>query len=342
MSIIEKPTKDKILIVSEPRSGSTALWTYLWARYYQNGVGGKPMSSWLEPFNYQFHLESKTDTEVNELKADWLMRMILKKPNNPWLTKILLPTLLPIEHIPMHHKVLAEINGNRMHIDKWFEDEKNPTEDELKERTRCWDIYFNEMKVKTVQNKVVGDVYFNDPSVYRIKLYRKDFIASLMSTMDLKIRQSIRKEQGEEDEKLDWHARKDELDKRPVYEYPDLSDMSTAEIADLCGFWQKTFLRENLLRFNSTSTPSMRFDAEYAYEDIKDELLNFNPVIEFDEDNRMHNGNREMLVKKSGITITKKAQNYQETYERLSKAYRQWHKRWPDIWEKRGLQRFSV
>jgi hypothetical protein len=56
----------------------------------------------------------------------------------------------------------------------------------------------------------------------------------------------------------------------------------------------------------------------------------------------MHNGNREMLVKKSGITITKKAQNYQETYERLSKAYRQWHKRWPDIWEKRGLQRFSV
>jgi hypothetical protein len=198
------------------------------------------------------------------------------------------------------------------------------------------------MKVKTVQNKVAGDIYFNDPSVYRIKLYRKDFIASLMSTMDLKIRQSVRKEQGEEDEKLDWHARKDELDKRPVYEYPDLSDMSTAEIADLCGFWQKTFLRENLLRFNSTSTPSMRFDAEYAYEDIKDELLNFNPVIEFDEDNRMHNGNREMLVKKSGITITKKAQNYQETYERLSKAYRQWHKRWPDIWEKRGLQRFSV
>ena len=76
MSLIGKPTKDKILIVSEPRSGSTALWTYLWAKYYQNGAGGKPMSSWLEPFNYQFHLPSKTDIEVNELKANTLMKMI--------------------------------------------------------------------------------------------------------------------------------------------------------------------------------------------------------------------------------------------------------------------------
>jgi len=342
MSLIEKPTKDKILIVSEPRSGSTALWTYLWAKYYQNGVGGKPMSSWLEPFNYQFHLPSKTDIEVNELKANTLMKMTLKKPNNPWLTKILLPTLLPIEHIPMHHKVLAELNGNRMHIDKWFEDEKNPTEDELEERTKCWDIYFNEMKVKTLQNKIVGDIYFNDPSVYRIKLYRKDFIASLMSTIDLKMRQEVRKEQGEEDEKLDWHARKDELDRRPVYEYPDLSEMSTAEISNLYGFWQKTFLRENLLKLNSRSNPSIRFDAEYAYEDIKDELFEFNPIIKFDENNIMHKGNREMLEKKSGITITTKAQNYQETYNKLTKNYRQWHKHWPSIYEKRGLDRFSV
>ena len=65
MSLIEKPTKDKVLIVSEARSGSTALWTYLWAKYYQNGAGGKSVRSFLEPFNFQFYLDEKSENRAN-------------------------------------------------------------------------------------------------------------------------------------------------------------------------------------------------------------------------------------------------------------------------------------
>lgn len=351
MSLIEKPTKDKVLIVSEPRSGSTALWTYLWAKYYQNGVGGKPMQSFLEPFNYQFHLSDTGKKAAYEKKADGFMRMNLKRPDDPWLVKMLLPAILPVEFLLYHRKVLNELNGTNIKIDKWYADPDNPTEEESTFRNVKWNVYFKERKVKAVQNHIMWNTLYNDPDVYRIKLYRKDFIASMMSTMDLHVRRAVRQEQGAEEgedindvfnNKLDWHARKDELGNRPIYEYPDMSDMTTNEIAQKAFFYQKTLLRKNLLKFNTGSNPSIRFDAEYVYEDIKDELIDYNPIIEFDKDNPMHIGNYEMIAKKSGITVTTKAENYNETYKVLSNAYRRWYRHWPDVYEKKRLDKFSV
>lgn len=341
MSIIEKPTKDKVLIVSEARSGSTALWTYLWTKYYQNGAGGKPVRSFLEPFNFQFYLDEKSENRANrEAVANKFMKYHLLNKDSPWLVKILLPAILPIEKQEGLIKVISEINGEDP---KWFKDPDNPTKQEIREKVRKWKQFFTEGALKGIQQNVVGDLFYNDPSVYRIKLYRRDIIATMMSRLDLKIREKDFVP-GETVKMEHWHAKVDTVDDRKIYEYPDLSEMSVKEIASgrCCQFWRTTIMRENLINFGASSNPGMKFDAEYAYEDIKDELLNFNPVIEFDKDNPMHVGNSGLIKDKTGITVTKKAENYDETYELVTKAYRSWHKHWPNSKENLRLDKLRV
>lgn len=331
MSLIQKPTKDKILIVSEARSGSTALWTYYWTKYYQNGINGKPMRCWLEPFNYDMDVATGSKSRVRQTRG--FMRYILTQPDDPWCVKVLLKSILPINKDPMFRQIRGLIGHTDYEADKI-----NPLEDETEEDAlnREWARWFNATEKRAVQEELTGNLFRSDPNVYRVKLYRKDIVATILSHLELDVRAHVL---GEHvlDTRTHWHQRQGT--ERTVYEYPDMSGMSTAEVAERCQFWLRTWTRESLQRLNHTSERPFLFDAEYAYEDIQDDLIAFNPPVDFDENNPMHYDNWD-VCNKSGITIPKKANNYQETYDIVKNAYHNWFKHWPKNKRRRGLDRF--
>lgn len=330
-SLIEKPTKDKILIVSEARSGSTALWTYLWTKYYQEGVNGKCMRTWLEPFNYDMDVQTGKKARTRQTRL--FLRHILCNPDDPWLVKIILKYHFPVLKDPAHRRIIGVIGKTNYQADRIIPKEEESYEDaENKE----WERFFNAYEKKAAQDNLVGDLFSHDPSVYRIKLYRRDIIATMMSHLELHNRENILKEKRFEGKDF-WHQTQGQ--EREIFEYPDLKDKSVEEIADICQFWYRTWTRERLQMANSSSEPPYLFDAEYAYEDVADELIAFNPKIEYDENNPMHYDNWD-VCNKSGIIVPEKPHNYQETYDIVADAYHRWFRVWKKQRAKRGMHRF--
>jgi len=330
---IVKPNKDKVLIISEARSGSTALWTYLWAKYYQDGIDGKPVRTWIEPFNYTTN-KFKNEKVKN---ARMFLRYVLTQPDDPWLIKVLYKQITPIEKDVTFRRITGLINKSSYAGDRLLP-QNGETEEQM--LNRSWEHYFNATEKRLFQQSLSDDLFYNDPSVYRIKLARRDIIHTIMSHLELDLRET-KLEVGLEVKNDDshWHAKAGMT--RPIYEFPDYSEMDLSEVAELAQFWYLTHTNQNLLNLSSTSTPSMAFDAEYYYEDIIDELQANNPVIKLDETNPMHAGATAMC-NKSGIIITDKPPNYQETYNVIKQFYTQWKGQWDRARDRRGLQRFEV